>query len=46
MRREEEKLNKAGILINEFPWQGLNYAVLAVVTKSRGSQAPGSRCPS
>lgn len=43
MRREEEKLHRAGILINEFPWQSLNYAAIAVVTKSRVRWAPSSR---
>lgn len=42
MRREEEKLNRAGVLINEFPWQSLNYAAIAAVTKPRGSGGPGS----
>ena len=45
MRREEEKLNRAGVLINEFPWQSLNYAAIAVVMKSRGIRAPSSRRP-
>jgi len=45
MRTEEEKLNRAGVLINEFPWQSLNYAAIAEITKSRGSQAPGSQHP-
>ena len=46
MRREEEKLNRTGVLMNEFPWQSLNYAAIAVVMKSRDSQVPGSQCPS
>lgn len=41
MRGEEEKLNRAGILINEFPWRSLNYAAIAVVTKSRRTRGPG-----
>ena len=45
MRRKEEKLNRAGVLINEFPWQSLNYAAIAVITKSRSSRATGSRHP-
>lgn len=36
MRREEEKPNRAGVLIDAFPQQSLNYAAIAVVMQGRG----------